>query len=102
MAALEPVYGRVEHSSQEEGNDEPAYEGLDLPDQEESAKHHGCSQEGYGHRAHHLSRRGSCPTTLTGHGCIRCRRCRFRSRLGICLHVPICCISVLHVCISYC
>ena len=48
---------------------------LHLPEQEERAKHHRRSQEGYGNRAHHLRRRGACPPSiLAGHGRIRFRR----------------------------
>src|SRR5215208_5266330 len=84
VSALEPVYGRVEHRRQKEGDDEPTDEGPDLPEQEERAKHHGRGQEGYGHRAHHLSRRGACPTSiLAWHGRVRFRRCRFGLRLRL-------------------
>jgi hypothetical protein len=38
VAPLEPVYGRVEHRGQKEGDDEPAYEGAHLPEQEQSAQ----------------------------------------------------------------
>src|SRR4029453_5823932 len=74
------------HSSQKEGDHEPTDEGPDLPEQEERAKHHGRSQEGYGHRAHHLERRGACPTSiLAWHGRVRFRRCRFGLRLRVLL-----------------
>ena len=91
VAALEPIDSRVEHRRKEEGDDEPADEGPDLPEQEERAKHHGRGQEGYGHRAHHLRRRGACPPSiLVWHGGVGFRsRCRFGFRLRFCPGAPI-------------
>ena len=34
VSALQPVYGRVEHRRQKEGDHEPTYEGAHLPEQE--------------------------------------------------------------------
>src|SRR5829696_3917773 len=82
VAPLEPVYGRVEHRRQEEGDYEPTDEGPDLPEQEERAKHHGHAQEGYGHRAHHLGWRGARPPGIHAwHGSVGFRGCRFGVRL---------------------
>src|SRR5215211_4122196 len=97
VSALEPVYGRVEHRRQKEGDHEPADEGPDLPQEEERAKHHSRGQEGYGHCANHLSRRGTCPTSiLAWHGRVRFRRCRFGLRLRLRLGVPLWVLVLVH------
>src|SRR5918994_5058118 len=85
VSALEPVYGRVEHRRQKEGDHEPTYEGPDLPEQEDRYENHHRGEQGDGDGANHLRSGGACPSrTLVGHGSIRCRRCRFGSRLGFC------------------
>src|SRR5215203_1399811 len=55
-----------------------------------NAPSHGRGQEGYSHRAHHLSRRGACPPTiLAWHGGVGVRGCGFGVRLWLCLRVPL-------------
>jgi hypothetical protein len=61
VAPLQPVDGRVEHRRQKEGDDEPADEGLYLPQEEERAQHHHHGEQGGGDGAHNLRGRGARP-----------------------------------------
>src|SRR5215217_3469640 len=48
VAPLQPVYGRVENRSQEQGDNEPADEGPDLPQEKQRSQHHHHSEQGCG------------------------------------------------------